>query len=214
MVPVPPMTPAWKDDGITGSALYYDEDTSRSRGDGIAARSENNNFDAEVAAAEAQMAQPPASPAPAASAPTPQTTAVSQAAVGATHLTLDGETYFAFNKSELTALGREQLDKMHAALSNAQYESILITGHTDRLGADAYNKKLSERRALEVKRYLSKKGVDANKIQTKWVGAAEPQTAPGACEGMNRKETIQCLAPDRRVELEVVGVQDQASARR
>lgn len=210
MVPVPPMTPASVDDGITGSALYYDEDAPPSRGDGIIARSENDKFPAEVAAAEAQMAQsrvPPAAPA----TPSPS---IAQPAPPPNHLTLDGETYFEFNKSNLTPLGREQLDKMLAGLSETQYETIAITGHTDRLGTDTYNRKLSERRALEVKRYLSKKGVDANKIQTKWVGSAEPQTVPGACEGMNRKETIACLAPDRRVELEVVGMQDQSSARR
>ena len=213
MVPVPPMTPAWVDDGITGSALYYDEDARPSRGDGIIARSENDNFSAEVAAAEAQMARsrvPSAAPA----SPTPAIAAVAQPAAQSNHLTLDGETYFEFNKSNLTPLGQEQLDKLLAGLSGTQYETIAITGHTDRLGTDAYNKKLSERRALEVKRYLSKKGIDANKIQTKWVGSTEPQTAPGACEGMNRKETISCLAPDRRVELEVVGMQDQSSARR
>ena len=110
--------------------------------------------------------------------------------------------------------GAPPLSSLLAGLSGTQYETIAITGHTDRLGTDAYNKKLSERRALEVKRYLSKKGIDANKIQTKWVGATEPQTAPGACEGLNRKETIACLAPDRRVELEVVGMQEQSSARR
>ena len=213
MVPVPPMTPAWSDDGITGSALYYDEDARPSRGDGIIARSENDNFPAEVATAEAQMAQsrvPPAAPA----SPAPAIAAVAQPAAQSNHLTLDGETYFEFNKSNLTPLGQEQLDKLLAGLSGTQYETIAITGHTDRLGTDTYNKKLSERRALEVKRYLSKKGIDANKIQTKWVGATEPQTAPGACEGLNRKETIACLAPDRRVELEVVGMQEQSSARR
>ena len=63
------------------------------------------------------------------------------------HLTLDGETYFAFNKSELAPLGREQFAKLLAGLGRTQYDTLLITGHTDRLGTDAYNKKLSERRA-------------------------------------------------------------------
>ena len=115
---------------------------------------------------------------------------------------------------EIIAKRLESPYPLRRYLHRTQYETIAITGHTDRLGTDTYNKKLSERRALEVKRYLSKKGIDANKIQTKWVGATEPQTAPGACEGLNRKETIACLAPDRRVELEVVGMQEQSSARR
>jgi len=205
MAPVPPMTPAWVDDGITGTALYYDEENPAPRGDGIVARSENHNFADEVAAADAQMAQRPAPPA----APAPATAAIAEPAARPNHMTLDAETYFAFNKADLTPLGREQMDKLLAGLSRTQYEAIVVTGHTDRLGTDAYNQKLSERRALEVKRYLSQKGVDANKIQAKWVGSAEPQTAPGACDKMSHKETIACLARDRRVELEVVGMEEK-----
>jgi len=221
MVPVPPMTPAWRDDGIAASTIYYDEEPTPVSGDGIVTRTENRNFDDEVAASAAQTAQPPTTPAdraapPVTSAPSSTVTskAIAEAAAAPNHLTLDAETYFTFNKSDLTALGQQRLDKMVRALNGADYESIVVRGHTDRMGTDAYNQKLSERRALEVKRYLGTKGIDANKIQTKWVGSAEPQTPPGACEGMKRTETIACLAPDRRVELEVIGIQQPSSAGR
>ena len=83
------------------------------------------------------------------------------------------------------------------------------TSHTDAVGSAEYNQQLSERRAQEVKRYLTQKGVDSDKIQAKWVGAAEPVTAPGACDDMKRKAMITCLAPDRRVELEAVGMREK-----
>jgi outer membrane protein OmpA-like peptidoglycan-associated protein len=211
IVPPPPVTEVRTDDGITQSTRYYDEDQAAAAGDGILGTKENPNYAADVAAAEAQMAQQPPPPAPAAPQPAPTVTAIAQPVppVQPGHLTLDGEAYFAFNKHNLTPLGREQLDKLLSELSRTDYDAIVITGHTDRLGTDAYNKKLSERRAQEVKRYLSQKGVNTEKIQAKWVGAAEPVTAPGACDDMKRKAMIACLAPDRRVELEAVGMREK-----
>jgi OOP family OmpA-OmpF porin len=77
------------------------------------------------------------------------------------------------------------------------------------MGSKAYNENLSERRALSVKEYLAERGVDARKIQTHGPGEADPVTLPGACEGLDRSKTIQCLAPDRRVELEVIGARQR-----
>jgi OOP family OmpA-OmpF porin len=211
IVPPPPTTEVRTDDGITQTTRYYDEDHVAAAGDGILGTKQNQNFAEEVAAAEAQMTQRPSPPVPQARQPAPAVTAKAQPVPveQSGHLTLDGEAYFEFNKHNLTPLGREQLDKLLFALSHADYDAIVITGHTDRLGTDAHNQKLSERRALEVKRYLGQKGVDGNKIQAKWVGAAEPVTAPGACDDMKRKAMIECLAPDRRVELEAVGMREK-----
>jgi outer membrane protein OmpA-like peptidoglycan-associated protein len=211
IVPPPPVTEVRTDDGITQSTRYYDEDQAAAAGDGILGTKENPNYAADVAAAEAQMAQRPPPPAPPAPQPAPTVTAIAQPVPPAQpgHLTLDGEAYFAFNKHNLTPLGRERLDKLLDELERADYDAIVITGHTDRLGTDAYNNKLSEKRAQEVKRYLSQKGVNADKIQAKWVGSAEPVTAPGACDDLKRKAMIECLAPDRRVELEAVGMREK-----
>jgi OOP family OmpA-OmpF porin len=211
IVPPPPVTEINTDDGITQYTRYYDENQGAAAGDGILGTKRNPSFTAELAAAEAQMAQQQPPPARAAPQPARTVTAIAQPVPAAQpgHLTLDGEAYFAFNKHNLTPLGREQLDKLLAELERADYDAIVITGHTDRLGTDAYNKKLSERRAQEVKRYLSQKGVNAEKIQAKWVGAAEPVTAPGACDDLKRKAMIACLAPDRRVELEAVGMREK-----
>jgi OOP family OmpA-OmpF porin len=122
------------------------------------------------------------------------------------HVTLDAKTHFGFDQYLLNPSGQAQLDQLLAYLAQRQFETIVITGHTDRLGSKAYNETLSEQRALSVKEYLTQRGVDAQKIQTRGAGGADPVTLPGACEGLDRAKMIQCLAPDRRVELEVTGV--------
>jgi len=125
------------------------------------------------------------------------------------HITLDTETHFNFDKFQLKPAGQAKVDELLAELAQKHYDSIVVTGHTDRIGDKEYNETLSERRALSVKRYLARKGVDEKKIQARGVGAAEPVTSPDACEGLDRTKTIQCLAPDRRVELVVVGARAQ-----
>jgi OOP family OmpA-OmpF porin len=124
-------------------------------------------------------------------------------------LTLNGEAFFGFNRYSLTPNAMQKIDAFLADLQGAPYKLIVVTGHADRIGSDRYNRQLSEQRALQVKRYLGTKGVQTAKIETNAVGAMEPATAPGACEGLSREETIACLAPDRRVELEVVGMAEQ-----
>ena len=83
-------------------------------------------------------------------------------------------------------------------------ELVLVTGHTDRLGSQAYNQKLSERRAATVRDYLASQGIPKDKIETLGMGKTQP--VPGVkCEQKNRKELIACLQPHRRVEVEVKG---------
>ena len=83
-------------------------------------------------------------------------------------------------------------------------ELVLVTGHTDRIGTQAYNQKLSERRADAVRDYLVSKGVAKDKIETLGMGKTQP--LPGvSCDQKAMKELIACLAPNRRVEVEVKG---------
>jgi OmpA-OmpF porin, OOP family len=83
-------------------------------------------------------------------------------------------------------------------------ELVLVTGHTDRLGSQEYNQRLSERRAAAVAAYLASKGVAKNKIETLGMGKTQP--VPGVvCEQKDRKALIACLQPHRRVEVEVKG---------
>ena len=80
---------------------------------------------------------------------------------------------------------------------------MVVTGHTDRLGSQQYNQKLSEKRADTVATYLKQKGVSAN-METLGFGKT---LAVKACEDkLPRKQLIECLAPNRRVEIEVKGL--------
>ena len=114
----------------------------------------------------------------------------------------------AFDKTELTADNKKQLDAFLAKQVKplARIGAVIITGHTDRIGSDKYNKTLSEKRALGAKDYVVSKGIDQKLIF--WEGKGEKQPIPVTkfCDNkMKRKQLIECLAPNRRVTIEVVG---------
>jgi len=222
MVPLPPMTTATDEDQrISEPKQFYDEENPSASGDAIGEPKQNPKSANDVAVADmARGEPPPAAPvvsvnavqqAPPPAAP-PITANAERSAAPAQqrgHLTLNGETHFDFDRYVLRPDDMKKIDALLADLSESEYDSILVTGHTDRIGSDAYNKQLSEQRALAVKRYLSSKGVNSANIETNAVGAAEPATPPGACEGMRFNKTIACLAPDRRVEIDVVGMRQK-----
>jgi OOP family OmpA-OmpF porin len=118
-----------------------------------------------------------------------------------------------FAKAEMTPDNKSELDKFMAALRKAtkarevvQISAVVVTGHTDRIGSLKYNMGLSERRAVVVKDYLVSQGVDQKVIF--WEGKAFKQPIPVTkfCDNkMKRKQLIECLAPNRRVTVEVVG---------
>lgn len=115
------------------------------------------------------------------------------------------DALFGFGKSTVQPNGQKALDRFAADLKGADYEVIVVTGHTDRIGSDAYNMKLSERRAEAVRAYLvTSAGIPADKVTARGLGETEPVTKPGECGGKKAtKNLIFCLAPDRRVEVEV-----------
>ncbi len=118
-----------------------------------------------------------------------------------------------FAKAEMTADNKAELDKFLANLRKAtkaretvQISAVVVTGHTDRIGSLKYNMGLSERRAVVVKDYLVAAGVDQKVIF--WEGKAFKQPIPVTkfCDNkMKRKQLIECLAPNRRATVEVVG---------
>lgn len=112
---------------------------------------------------------------------------------------------FDFGKAIVKPEGKAAIDKFTADLKGAEFDVIKVTGHTDRIGSKAYNQKLSTRRAEAVKAYLVESaGIPADKIDAKGVDGSDPVTKPGDCKGKKRtKKLIACLAPDRRVEVEV-----------
>ncbi len=131
------------------------------------------------------VAVPTPAPAPA-PAPVPTSEKVSYSA----------DAFFDFDKAVLKPAGKEKLDELVSKLSDMNLEVIIAVGHTDWIGTDAYNQKLSMRRAEAVKSYLKEKGVEESRIYTEGKGESQPQATNKTAEGR---------ALNRRVEIEVVG---------
>lgn len=117
---------------------------------------------------------------------------------------LSSTELFAFNKSELR-MPQPKLDEIANVLNNnTQVENVVITGYTDRIGSVKYNQKLSERRANAVKDYLVSKGVGANRLSAEGKGKANPIVV---CTQTKRPALIDCLEPNRRVEVEQITIE-------
>lgn len=120
-------------------------------------------------------------------------------------ITLAADALFDFDKAVLRAEGKAKLDDVVAKAKDIKLEVIIAVGHADRFGTDAYNQKLSEKRAKAVKDYLVGKGIAANLIYAEGKGKKQPVTKADQCKGPKSKKVIECLQPDRRVEIEVIG---------
>lgn len=151
--------------------------------------------DPDLVKKDAAPAAKAAAPAAAAAAPKP----------AAQKVTLSSDALFDFNKATLRPEGVEKLTKLVDDVKGLKLEVIIAVGHADRLGSDAYNQKLSERRAAAVKTFLVGKGVEPNRVYTEGKGEKQPVTKAGDCKGPKSKKVIDCLQPDRRVEIEVIG---------
>jgi len=120
-------------------------------------------------------------------------------------ISLDAETLFDFDRSLVRSDDRMKLDNLVDGLQGVEYDTIVVVGHADRIGTRTYNQRLSERRANAVKSYLVKKGLTDDRIQTEGRGEFEPATDLKQCYGMHKRQLIDCLQPDRRVEITVTG---------
>lgn len=127
----------------------------------------------------------------------------------ASKVTLSADALFDFNKATLRDEGKAKLDKLAGDIKGIKLEVIIAVGHADRFGSDAYNQKLSEKRAEAVKAYLVGKGVEPNRVYTEGKGKKQPVTKPDQCKGPKSAKVIDCLQPDRRVEIEVIGTKTQ-----
>src|SRR5437899_3596613 len=154
-------------------------------------------------------AAPAPAPAPAVTPPPPPPPPSPPPAPQVQKITLATKALFDFDKAVLKPEGKAAIDREVIAKLNdvSKLELVLVTGHTDRIGSQAYNQKLSERRANAVRDYLVSKGVARDKIETLGMGKTQP--VPGVvCNQAypkERKALIECLAPNRRVEVEVKG---------
>ena len=119
-------------------------------------------------------------------------------------VTLNADQSFAFGKATLSPAARRALDEVATRSAQcASVRALLITGHTDRLGTQAYNQKLSEKRAGAVSSYLAGKGLKAGDVEI--MGAGKTQPIKGCDDSLGHKKLVDCLAPNRRVTIDVKG---------
>ncbi|MBS0292284.1 MAG: OmpA family protein [Proteobacteria bacterium] len=135
---------------------------------------------------------PAPAPAPAAAAPA----APKPAPAVASKVTYAADAFFDFDKAVLKPEGKAKLDDLVSKVKGINLEVIIAVGHTDSIGSDAYNQKLSVRRAEAVKAYLVSKGIEKNRVYTEGKGKKQPIASNATREGR---------AKNRRVEIEVVG---------
>ncbi len=144
------------------------------------------------APAPAPAVAPPPPPAPAVApraAPAPQKPAASK-------VTYAADAFFDFDKATLKPAGKAKLDDLVGKVKGINLEVIIAVGHTDSVGSDVYNQKLSVKRAESVKAYLVSKGIEKNRIYTEGKGEKQPVADNKTNEGRGK---------NRRVEIELVG---------
>jgi OOP family OmpA-OmpF porin len=128
--------------------------------------------------------------------PAPPAPPVPPAPPAASKVTFAADAFFDFDKSVLKPEGRAKLDDLVSKIRDVNLEVIIAVGHTDSVGSDAYNQRLSVRRAEAVKAYLVTKGIERNRVYTEGKGEKQPVADNRTKEGR---------AKNRRVEIEVVG---------
>jgi OOP family OmpA-OmpF porin len=137
-------------------------------------------------------------------APAPAPVVVAPPAPRFEKYTLSSTELFGFD-SERLSMPQPKLDEIAAALkTDGGPNQIVIVGHTDRLGSEEYNQKLSERRADAVRAYIASKGIETSRLQIVGKGESEPVVQ---CTETNKAALIECLKPNRRVEIDQVVVE-------
>lgn len=125
-------------------------------------------------------------------------TTAAPAAPAVAKVSLAADTLFDFDKSVLKVGGVAKLDELVANIKGMQLDVVIATGHTDSVGSDAYNQRLSVARAEAVKAYLVSHGVDVKRVRAVGKGESEPiadnATAEGRAKNRRVEVTVQSLA--------------------
>ena len=141
-------------------------------------------------AAPAPRAAPPPPPPPPPPAAKPKPKPVAE------KVTFAADVLFDFDKATIKPAGKSKLDDLAAKVKAVNLEVVIAIGHTDSIGSDAYNQKLSVRRAESVKAYLVSKGIEPNRVYTEGKGKKQPVASNKTKDGRQK---------NRRVEIEVIG---------
>jgi len=155
--------------------------------------------------APAPAPTPAPAPAPVVQPPPPPPVVQPAPAAPRQPVSIASRELFEFNQATLTPAARELLDKevLERMRELGNIRIIRISGHADRVGGEQYNDKLSYRRAEAVRAYLVSQGVDRALIATFAFGEARPVSS--CADGKPLKEMVECLAPNRRVEIDIQG---------
>ena len=115
----------------------------------------------------------------------------------------EAQPLFAFDKFDIRDNERFKLESFVADLSGADFETVWVVGHADRIGSVEYNQGLSERRASSVKQVLVHLGIDDYKVNSEGRSNLQPVTTELECDGLRGHALLECFEPDRRVEVSV-----------
>jgi OOP family OmpA-OmpF porin len=115
-------------------------------------------------------------------------------------MTLGADAYFDFNKSVLKPSGRAKLDEMASKLNQLgdRVTAVDLVGHTDSVGSDAYNQRLSERRAMAVKEYLISRGVSPSVIAARGAGESQPVASNATAAGRAQNRRVDVTVDSRQ----------------
>ncbi|VCU69016.1 Outer membrane porin F precursor [Pigmentiphaga humi] len=147
-----------------------------------------------------KVAAPAPAPAPARPAPPPAPKPAPAPVPVSQKVTYSADAFFDFDKSVVKPEAKVKLDELVQQIRGINLEVVIAVGHTDSIGTDAYNQRLSVRRAEAVKAYLVSKGIEANRVYTEGKGEKQP---------VADNKTAAGRAKNRRVEVEVVGTRNR-----
>jgi OmpA-OmpF porin, OOP family len=124
-------------------------------------------------------------------------------------ITFAADVLFDFDRAAVKPECKSKLDDLASKVRSVDLEVVIAIGHTDPIGSEAYNQRLSVRRAEAVKAYLVSKGLEPNRIYTEGKGEKQPVTGD-RCKRMGKehrgnKKLVECLQADRRTDIEVIG---------